>query len=311
MTAVHLSGLSRRHGRWHDLDALVDAGAADAAAVTRLRRGGLARYAVHDGPATGLYADCLGETLDRTGLAPSAVDGVLFFSSTFSAYEDHADLAALCARFGIRDAFPLGMYLGQCTNFSSALTVAQGLAATQDLDNVLLIGVDVLDDRRAARVLPGEVSVFSDTAVCCLVSRARTDGYLVERVEHRYRPELHALHPQRDLLPYIDGFTGALAGVVEGLTKATGRAPDAYAKLVLANHARPVLRNFAATLGIPFDRVPTEGIGTLGHCFAYDQLITLGDLAEQGGTTPGDAVLAIGVGANYLYSATSFVRCEA
>ncbi|MFD4372960.1 3-oxoacyl-[acyl-carrier-protein] synthase III C-terminal domain-containing protein [Streptomyces sp. NPDC058486] len=311
MTAVHLSGLSRRHGTWHDLDRLVDTGAADAPAVTRLRRGGLARYAVHEGPPSGLYADCLAETLDRTGLAPSEVHAVLFFSSTFSAYEDHADLAALCARFGIRDAFPLGMYLGQCTNFSSALTVAQGLVATQDVDNVLLLGVDVLDDGRAARVLPGDVSVFSDTAVCCLVSRGRTDGYVVERVEHRYRPELHALHPQRDLLPYIDGFTGALSGAVEKLAKTTGRATGDYTKLVLANHARPVLRNFAATLGIPFDRVPTDGIGTLGHCFAYDQLITLSELAERGETAPGDALLAIGVGANYFYSATSFLRCEA
>ncbi|MFF1508209.1 3-oxoacyl-[acyl-carrier-protein] synthase III C-terminal domain-containing protein [Streptomyces sp. NPDC058326] len=311
MTDIHLSGLSRRHGRWHDLEDLLGDGAVSAASVTALRRGGLTRYAVFDEPPRARYDDCLAETLDRTGLRPAEVDAVLFFSSTFSAYDDHADLAALCARFGIRDAFPLGMFLGQCTNFSSALTVAQGLAATQGLDHVLLLGVDALDDRRAARVLPGDVSVFSDTVVTCLLSRPRTDGYLVERVEHRYRPELHALHPQRDLLRYIDGFTDALGGVVDRLTKATGRAAGDHTKLVLANHARPVLRNFAATLGIPFDRVPTEGIGTLGHCFAYDQLITLSELAERGETTPGDALLAIGVGANYLYSATSFIRCEA
>ncbi|MBX9422363.1 MULTISPECIES: 3-oxoacyl-[acyl-carrier-protein] synthase III C-terminal domain-containing protein [Streptomyces] len=311
MTAVHLSGLSRRHGHWHDLDRLTDDGAVSAASVAALRRGGLTRYAVFEEPPSTLYADCLAETLDRTGLPAADVDAVLFFSSTFSAYDDHADLAALCARFGIRDAFPLGMFLGQCTNFSSALTVAQGLAATQGLDNVLLLGVDALDDGRAARVLPGDVSVFSDTLVTCLLSRQRTDGHLVERVEHCYRPELHALHPQRDLLRYIDGFTGALGDVVGRLTKSTGRAPEAYAKLVLAHHARPVLRNFAATLGIPFDRVPTEGIGTLGHCFAYDQLITLSELAERGETSDGDALLAIGVGANYLYSATSFIRCEA
>jgi 3-oxoacyl-[acyl-carrier-protein] synthase III len=306
-TSIHLAGVSHRHGTWRDLDALITSGAADATTVKRLRDGGLTRYSVlEDHPRT-LYDTCLAETLDRTGTKAQDVDAMLFFSSTFAPYEDHADLPALCTRFGMRDLFPVGVFLGQCSNFSSALLVASGLITTQGLDNVILLGADALDESHSERVMPGDVSVMSDTVLTAFVSRDETDGYRVDRVEHRFAPELQPLHPSKDVLRYLDGYTRALKDVTSALFESNGRATADYRRLVLANLARPVLRNIADVLDVPFDHVPIEGVASLGHCFAYDQLITLSHLVED--TAPGDPLLVVGVGANYLYSATALTRC--
>ena len=88
-------------------------------------------------------------------------------------------------------------------------------------------------------------------------------------------------------------------------TYATSGHPAAdFAHLVLANLTVPTLKNYAMAAGTPFARVPTANIGRYGHCFAYDQLITLATLAEEGQVGAGDLLHLLGVGGNYLFSST-------
>ena len=77
-------------------------------------------------------------------------------------------------------------------------------------------------------------------------------------------------------------------------------------RLVLANLGVPVLRNYASVARLPFASVCTDNLARFGHCFGYDQLITLDALA--GSAEPGDRLLALGVGADYLFSAVTLTR---
>jgi 3-oxoacyl-[acyl-carrier-protein] synthase-3 len=303
-TSVVLGGVSYRHGAWHQIADLSQDGLGGPDQVRALTQGGLSRFSVIDEPVRTHYPDCVGESLDKTGLRAADVDAVLFISSTFSAYDDHGDLVELCRQLGLTKALPIGLFLAQCSNFSYALMVARSLIEAQGMRTVLLLGADTLDQSRSSRVLPANASVFSDTVLSCVVSADLDHGFLVEAITHVVEPELSALDPAVDTLKFLDLFILRLQQLCERTYSQTGYPPEAFSHLVLANLAIPVLRNYAAVSRIPFSRVPTKNIGVFGHCFAYDQLITLAGLVDQGELGAGDLAHVLGVGGNYLFSST-------
>lgn len=303
-----LGGISYRHGSWHPVEDLTERGLASSDEVAALRRGGLERYSViRDAPRL-LYPETVAESLERTGTAPGDVGAVLFLSSTASAYDDHADMIELCRSLGMTGALPISLSLAQCTNFSYGLMTARALMDSEDLRSVLVVGADVLDENRGSRLLPGAAAVFSDTVVSCVVARDLDEGYAIEHGRHLVDAELSALDPQKDLLAFIERFANRLEELCAGTYAATGRGPDDFSHLVLANLSLPVLKNYAAAARMPFSRVRTDNVARFGHCFAYDQLITLDALGASGSIRPGDVALVLGIGANYLFSSTTCRR---
>lgn len=303
-TPVVLGGVSYRHGTWHQVADLALDGPTGPDQIRALTQGGLSRFSVLDEPVRTYYPGCVGESLDKVELSGADVDAVLFISSTFSTYDNHADVVELCRQLGLTRALPLGLFLGQCSNFSYALMLARSLIDSQGMRTVLLLGADSLDESLGSRVLPANASVFSDTVLSCVVSADLAHGYRVEAVEHIVEPELSALDPAVDILKFMDLFILRLQELCGRTYSRTGHTPEEFRSLVLANLAIPVLRNYAAVARIPFSRVPTGGIERFGHCFAYDQLITLAELAEHGELDTGDLALVLGVGDNYLFSST-------
>ncbi|HZB32746.1 MAG TPA: 3-oxoacyl-[acyl-carrier-protein] synthase III C-terminal domain-containing protein [Streptosporangiaceae bacterium] len=303
-----LSGVSYRHGQWRDLVDLTERGLAAPGDIATLSQGGLTRYSVLDGHVRDHFAACAAETLESAGIEPSTVDAVLFFSSTFSSYDDHDDLVGLCRALDMRKALPVGVFQAQCSNFSYALMIATSLIRGQGMNTVLLLGADALDESRAGRLLPAAASVFSDTVLSCVVSTEGNDGYAVEYVGHVVEPDLAVLDPVKQTLRFMDLFAARLERLCTDTYASTGLRPESIDHLVLANLGKPVLRNYAAVAGVPFTRVPTGNIARFGHCFAYDQLITLATLAESGEITTGQLALVLGVGANHLFSSTVLRR---
>jgi 3-oxoacyl-[acyl-carrier-protein] synthase-3 len=303
-TPVVLSGVSYRHGHWRDLADLAACGQATLADLATLSRGGLARYSVLDRPVRDHFAACASDSLRSAGIRPSAVDAVLFFSSTFSSYDDHDDLVLLCRELGTIRALPIGLFQAQCTNFSYALMVATSLIRGQGMSTVLLLGADALDESRAGRLLPAAGSVFSDTVLSCVVGTEGEGGYTVDHVGHLVEPELAVLDPVTQTLRFMDLFAARLARLCADTYESTGLRPADIDHLVLANLTVPVLRNYAGVAGIPFARVPTGNIARFGHCFAYDQLITLAVLSDNKEIRAGDRALVLGIGANHLFSSS-------
>lgn len=296
---VVVGGISYRHGAWREVADLATTGNADAGQVAALVRGGLRRYSVIDGPVRRLYPECVTQTLDSAAVDAADVDAVILFSSTFSTYDNHADVIGLCHELGMRRAMPLGLYLGQCTNFSQALLVAKSFVDSGGMRRVLLIGSDALDESRSSRILDGNRSVFSDTVVSCVVGADLACGYVLEHVDHATEPQLSVLDPARDFLQIIDLFAKTMEALCARTYAARGHGAAQFSRLVLANLAIPVLKNYAMVAGTTLATVPTDNIGRFGHCFAYDQLITLDTLDD---VQPGDLLHILGVGSNYLFS---------
>lgn len=302
MTGIFVAPCEYRHGDWRPVDSLPGPEA------EHLARFGLQRYSVIEGRARKYYPDCITAVLKRAEIEPEAVGGVIFFTSTFESYADYDDLAEVCDHLGIVNALPIGLTLGQCTNFSTALLTARSLIETSEVDNVVLLGADVLDETRSGRVLGGRLSVFSDVVAATLVSRSNHGGYRLGSIRHHYIPRMHAISPERDILGFLDGFSRGLGSVCSQVYEAEGTNADQIDWLVPANLNLSVLKNFAALAGVPMERTFTANVGTMGHGFACDQLIALRTLVDQESVAEGQRLLMIGIGGNYLFSAAALTK---
>ncbi len=303
-----LHAVSYRHGTWHDIDTLAEREAASPKALEDLKRGGLRRFSVLNRPVRADYVECVGETLKKGCVDPADVDAVVFFSTTFSEAEQD-DVAELCRDLGMRHALPLGAFLGECTNFSSAILVAAALLGSLGRGTVVLLGADAIGDGDTPRLLDRNVSVFSDAIVSCVLqTEPANEGYVVEKLSHRFDSELVGLDADRDFIQLIDLFAKAMGHACDDVYASTGHGPEDFDHLVLPNLGISALKNYAAIARIPFARVETANIGRFGHCFAYDQLIKLDTLVVDGAVRHGERLLVVGAGANYLFSAMALRR---
>ncbi len=307
-SALTLHSVSYRHGTWHDIDTLAESEAAPRKALEDLRRGGLRRFSVLSGSLRNDYIECAGETLKKGGIDPADVDAVVHFSTSFSE-ADQDDIPELCRSLGMRNALPLGTFLGECTNFSSAILVASSLISSLGLHTVVLLGADAIGESQTRRLLDRNVSVFSDAIVSCVLQAGGAkEGYLVEKLSHRFDSELVGLDADADLITLIDLFAKAMGHVCDDVYASTGHGPEEFDHLVLPNLSISALKNYAAIARIPFARVETDNIGRFGHCFAYDQIIKLDTLAVDGAVSHDEKLLVVGAGGNYLFSAMALRR---
>jgi 3-oxoacyl-[acyl-carrier-protein] synthase-3 len=305
---IYIGAISHVHGEWRPVEELASRPEANPDEIRYLANLGLVRYSVLDGPIRKHYPACVKATLQKAELAPAAVDAVLFFTSTFASYEEYDDLAQLSHELGFTNALPVGLFLGQCTNYSTALLMASGLISTHGFQNVLLLGGDRLDESRAPRVLGGRLSVFSDAVVSCLVSTRDRGGYELGAIRHHYLPHMYKVDPAREILPYINGFSDGLRTACNKLYQAMEVSGSAFTWMIPANLNLSVLKNFAALAGVQVDRMYKANVARYGHSFAYDQLISLDTLAAEGAVHRGDRLLLVGVGGDYLFSALSVTK---
>jgi 3-oxoacyl-[acyl-carrier-protein] synthase-3 len=247
--------------------------------------------------------------LEKARLVATDIDAIVFFSSTLDAYNEADDLARAAADLGLTNALPLGLTLGQCTNYSTALVVARGLIESSGLSTVLLLGSDRLDEGRASRVFAERISVYSDGVVSCIVTREPRTGFQIGQIQHQFLPAISRLDARRDFLAFLQMFSTGMREASRKLCLKAGLTADAYTRLIPANLNISVLRNFAELVGVPFERMYTDNVGKYGHTFAYDQLISLETLLAEQRVESGQRFMLVGVGGNYLFSALDCSVC--
>lgn len=309
MRPIFVSAINHQYGSWREVDALLGAPGVMPGAVEHLKQFGLRRYSVLDAAAGEYLAGCVRGTLDKASLLATDIDAVVSFSSTLDAYAEADDLARMAADLGLTNALPLGLTLGQCTNYSTALVVARGLIEASGLDNVLLVGSDRLDEARASRVFAERISVYSDGLVSCVVSREPRTGFQVGEIQHQFSPAISRLDARKDFLGFLQLFSAGMREASRKLCLTAGLKPSAFSRLIPANLNISVLRNFAELVGMPFERTYVDNVGRYGHTFAYDQLIALETLQAERTLESGQRLMLIGVGGNYLFSALSCSVC--
>ncbi len=270
---------------------------------------GLARFSRISSPVPPLLEAAMLRSLEQAGLQAEDVDALILFSTTLDEYREHADLARLAAKLGLRRAIPYGMFYNQCTNYSQAIQLASFLAGVEGRRHILVVGYDVLDEQRWDRLMDNRVSVYSDVVVSFLVHAAPpAAGYRIDKVVHRYAPELSTLMAPTDTLRFITAYSEAFRGVCQEIYAAGAWRPADFKRLLTANYNLSVLRNLAELAGFSREALFVDHIADYAHCFAADQLIALEALLRGDLVRSGDRLMLVAVGGFVLFSSAALTR---
>ncbi len=239
-----------------------------------------------------LAVAALRRTIELAGLAPSQLDAVVYVSTAFWKREWYSqDISALLAELGAHQATPIGVTLSECGNLATALRVASGLVASGQFNNLLLVTTDTCPSPELRLVEPS-VSVLSDGAASCVVSAEEPRGFELLGVQQTSNHKIRLVNPETEAVKILRYIAEGVRRSARGLMGRLSLDPSQVSRLILGNLNRNVQQIFAAQCEVPFERVYTENVATLGHVFASDGLINLKD-ATATGVSPGERLLVI------------------
>lgn len=298
---AYLSSIHFVHGEMRHIREIPEL-AKDAASLRYLLNLGIEKFSVQDRTPLDVLDEATRGSLGRSGLNPGEIDATIFFSTMFDLEREHNDIATLSHKVGLSRSVSFGMFLNQCTNYSQCLMFARHLLESEGFRNILLIGTDRLHGP-FARTMPNNTSVYSDVAVCCLVSAEDRGEYRINGIKHKYLPEMAALGQGRDIVGFIEKYSFGFKSVCQDLYGSLETGPERFKHLITANYNQSVLRNLCRFAGMEADRLYARNVPRFGHCFSSDHLIALETLREENGLEKGDLLNLVAVGGFWTYSA--------
>ncbi|MGF1431312.1 hypothetical protein [Kitasatospora sp. LaBMicrA B282] len=283
--AVHLSAIAVELGARVPIADLDDPSVT--AEVANLHAGGLRYCRVAEQDVVELAATAARRTLAAAG-AP-AVDAVVH--ATDSPYRETAtkDGWAVLSGAGVPTAPTVAVGGSASANLAAALRVATGLLVAERLDTVLLVSADRITD--GARYQPVGVTVLSDGAAACLISRTpHGPGYRVLGVSTAIQADAVEVSNSLKAANLVKlGVTAARERLLADLPE-----PERGFRHLVTGHYSLATRTFLSRLcGLDLTAVHTPAVAEVGHSFSADLLLSLASLHEQGLVEPGDRVLVL------------------
>ncbi|KUN95685.1 hypothetical protein [Streptomyces caeruleatus] len=198
-------------------------------------------------------------------------------------------LGRILDRLGLVSVAHLAVSGQDCGNLAPAVQVASDAIHSGRCDRVLL----VLADRAASgrRVMASGLSVFSDGAAACVITRDPVrDGpqFRVVGTGSRTAIRLDAGGTaEQGILATVRLASESIADLLGAL----GRGRDDFPYVVMPNYRPDAQKFLMAAMKMPVQKLLLGPVTDLGHCFSADTLITLHQQAASGTLTTGDRLL--------------------
>lgn len=276
----------------------------EADAVNTMVATGLCTYSRSDLRVADMAAAAMRKTLARAGVAPSAVQAVVFATESQWDYEPSAvgrrdsprkfrqDIYKAIWEVGLTAAYPLGVMFSGCGNLVSAMLIAADLVCARGLQDVLV----VVSDRQAegtTRVMYPAVGVVSDAAASCLVTSRPVAGFTVDDVVLHSNLGLWEADIEGDFGRFLIEMARGLKDMGQKMVAASGRRPADYRYVLPNNYSRTTLRVFCHQLGYQQSQLFLDNLARVSHTYAADVLINLSDLDAKGALASGDRVMGL------------------
>lgn len=284
MRSIHISSIGHVHGEPRPVSGLGEITgdlAALAEEVVNYRESG------HD--TWELAAMAAERTLESARITPD-----LMLYVTEGDRSPSVSVARIARRLGLGTVDFITMSGHDCGNLGPALRVAADALHLPRCAGILL----VLADRAPAgeRVTPNGLSVFSDGAASCLLTReapAEDHVIRVDAVSTRTEvtPET-AADPHESIL----SLAWLAAASVADVLQAGGLERDDFQHVVFANYRTTAQKFLMAAMRIPPEKLLPGPVSDYGHCFSADVLVTLDRFLADGTLTRGSRVLAVSIG---------------
>jgi 3-oxoacyl-[acyl-carrier-protein] synthase-3 len=167
---------------------------------------------------------------------------------------------------------------------------------------------DVLGDDETAVILVGDkafhprvrlvkdTTIMSEGAVAILIGKGPGQWSVTgTHVTHAGAYALSRGHPTENPQQVNDYVDFVSAHITQALDKFGYKAADLA--MILPHNVNMVSwAAIAKALGLPLQKVYTDNIGRLGHCFGADPFLNLMDADRELGFRPGDKLLCVSVG---------------
>lgn len=262
--------------------------------LAALRSGGVERYSVTTRSPLEQAELCLRKTLAQCGSETGPIEAVVYASESSWSVSQYALLNAMLVRLGLRNAYPVGVSLSGCTNFSTAIRVAAGLIRAEGLHNVLVVCSDKAPQDGTRTMRPG-VCVFSDGAASCLIGRAGAGEFDVLQIGHENSPEMGEFNLEKDAAGLIMGIIDGVRKAVERALLPLGKQPADIRRLLLGNFARHIATMYASLSGFSDEQCFFDNIPRFAHTYAGDPLINLCDSHRRIPLNSGDLCVLLGI----------------
>ncbi|MGW2671254.1 hypothetical protein ACWC5F_24780 [Streptomyces sp. NPDC001272] len=232
-----------------------------------------------------LARDSAAQTLASAGRMP---DLIIYVS------ENDTDSPASLAYLGDRLGLPMTDYLAvsghDCGNLAPALRIAGDALYSGRHQRVLLILADRASSGR--RILASGLSVFSDSAVACLITRAPEGPGPHLRMDAVVQQTVVDQNGQATAQDRVMATVRVASKAMQELLTTLGVVREEYQYAVFPNYRPAAQRFLMAALKLPADKLLLGPVTELGHCFSGDILITLHQHARSGALAAGQKLLA-------------------
>jgi 3-oxoacyl-[acyl-carrier-protein] synthase III len=220
------------------------------------------------------------ETLDSAGVHGADIQAIVYATTSFweKRFHSERDITWLMNELGMRNAYPVGVFLPGCANATSALRVAVNMIRAEGYDNVMVVTTDkVAPGNDENRIMWPDVSILSDAAAACLVSPARRRDFDIVSISHHSAPFMWDVDSQSNLAAFLlSTVKGTQQTALDALQLAKLVAGDIRG-LLTNNYNIPVMHAMARQCGFQESQVYCGNVARFAHGYAADSLINLKD----------------------------------
>jgi 3-oxoacyl-[acyl-carrier-protein] synthase III len=291
--AVFLDALTYELGQLRDIEHIPEL-IEDPAMLEVYRVRGLGTFAESSLTPRELGTRVAARTLSEAGIAPSEIDLVLYATDHLTTEQLYGrpEMNHLLSDLGLSTASALGIALGGCANFGSAIQVAASLIRTGEARNVLLLIVEKLHGP-GSRLMDLGMSVLSDAAVACVIS-ARPGAYEVLRVGRSSAPAVDQISLERNSREFFAATAQGVKRAVDDALAPFGMGRGDVARLFTNNYVTHIQKAFVQHAGFKLEQCFLDNVVRFAHAFSADTLINLADSERARPMVSGERVLLLG-----------------
>jgi len=220
-------------------------------------------------PLTELMIETGRRTLERAGVRPSQVDGLILCTTSITEpAEQHGQFVAeVLTGLGLGDVGCYGLSLNRCTNLLAGIDLATALVAGGRYRRMLVITADRVLDETERMV---SYALFSDGAASCLIGS--------EPVGESYAVLGCANAQDAGSMAATAEISSELSRTVNSrLLEPQGMKLDDICAVMHLNIFLPLVVVKERQADYTAEQIYTGNITRVGHCFAADPLINLLD----------------------------------
>lgn len=243
-----------------------------------------------------LAKSAIEKTLAKNFCLPELIDCIVLATDSFwdEAIYSRSQFNIIMNDLGLKNAYPIGVFMLECTSSSVALQIASNLVFCKKANNVLVVCTNkVKPGQDQERIIQPGISILSDAAVACLVSSQNTGEYQLLSAEQMHSSSLEELDPEDSFEDFVKGSIEGFEAVTRKLFSRIHQTSEKFSWLITNNYLKHIIMMFASKIGFNAGQCYFDNIERFAHAHTADTLINLIDLSIHRTVISGERLLLL------------------